>query len=80
MKAHPYSNIKTKTAGLLDGFYYDKITFNDKILFEFPFKEARLSEEEIAIAQCLIDMSNYIKTGKELYAYKRAYEDYGISD
>ena len=70
------SNIKTETAGLLDGFYYDKITFNDKILFEFPFKEARLSEEEIAIAQCLTDMSKYIKTGKELYAYKRAYEDY----
>ena len=69
-------DIKTVMAGLLDGFYYDKITFEDKILFEFPFKEARLSEEEIAIAQCLIDMNNYIKTGKELYSYKRAYEDY----
>lgn len=69
-------DIKTVMSGLLDGFYIDKITFEDKTLFEFPFKEARLSEEEIAIAQCLIDMNNYTKTGNELYPYKRAYEDY----
>ena len=70
------SDIKTVMSGLLDGFYIDKITFEDKTLFEFPFKEARLSEEEIAIAQCLIKMDDYIKTGKVLYTYKRAYEDY----
>lgn len=69
-------DIKMVMSGLLDGFHIDKITFEDKVLFEFPFKEARLSEEETAIAQCLIDMSNYIKTGKGLYAYERAYEDY----
>ena len=70
------SDIKTVMSGLLDGFYIDKITFEDKTLFEFCFKEARLSEEEMAITQCLIDMSNYIKTGKELYTYEKAYEDY----
>ena len=70
------SDIKTVMSGLLDGFYIDKITFEDKTLCEFPFKEARFSEEEIAIAQCLIGMSNYIKTGKVLYSYERAYEDY----
>jgi len=69
-------DIKTVMSGLLDGFYIDKITFEDTTLFEFPFKEARLSEEEITIAQCLIDMNNYTKTGNELYPYKRAYEDY----
>lgn len=70
------SDIRTVMSGLLDGFYNDKITFEDKTLFDFPFKEARLSEEEIAIAQCLIDMNKYIETGKELYSYERAYEDY----
>lgn len=70
------SDIKTVMSGLLDGFYIDKITFEDKTLCEFPFKEARFSEEEIAIAQCLIGMSNYIKTGEVLYSYERAYEDY----
>ena len=70
------SDIKSFMSGLLDGFFIDKITFEDKTLFEYPYKEARLSEEEIVIAQCLIDMSNYIKTGNELYSYERAYEDY----
>lgn len=69
------SDIKFVAAGLLDGFYNDKITFEDKTLFKFPFRTARLSEEESAIADCLIGMSNYIKTGKELYSYQRAYED-----
>ncbi len=70
------SDIKHLTSGLLDGFYNDKITFENKVLFDFPFKEARLSEEETAIAQCLIDMKNYIETGKELYSYEKAYIDY----
>lgn len=70
------SDIKFVMSGLLDGFYNDKILFEEKVLFKFPFKEARLSEEETAIAQCLVDMKNYIKTGKELYAYERAYKDY----
>ena len=72
------SEIKVTTAGLLDGFYLNNITFDDKVLFDFPFQHARLSEEEIAIAQCLLDMSNYIKTGTELYHYERAYKDYAF--
>ena len=70
------SDIKKKNSGLLDGFYNDAITFEDKILYKFPFTETRLSEEETAIAMCLKGMDNYIKTGAELYGYKRAYEDY----
>lgn len=65
-----------KTAGLLEGFYNDKIVFFDKVLYDFPFKSARLSEEEIAIAQCLTGMKKYIETGEEFYSYKKAYEDY----
>ena len=65
-----------KTAGLLESFYNDRIVLFDKVLYDFPFKAARLSEEECAIAQCLIGMKNYITTGKEFYSYKKAYEDY----
>lgn len=70
------SEIKVVTSGLLDGLYNDKITFEDKILFKFPYGKARLTEEETAIADCLIKMSEYIKNDKELYSYIRAYEDY----
>ena len=68
--------IVLKTAGLLEGYYNDRIVFFDKVLYNFPFKHARLSEEEIAIANCLMGMKNYIDTGEEFYSYKKAYEDY----
>ena len=64
------------TSGLLDGFFWDKITFESQVLYEFPFPSARLSEEEIAIAQCLLNMKKYIQTGKELYHCERAYLDW----
>ena len=70
------SEMKFVTSGLLDGFYNDKITFEDKILFKFPYGKARLTEEETAIAECLEKMMEYIKSGKELYSYNKAYEDY----
>lgn len=70
------SEIIVQKSGLLDGFYNDKIVFESEVLFDFPFKEARLSEEEIAIAQCLIKMKQYIATGNELYSYEKAYKDY----
>lgn len=72
------SDTNTVMSGLLDGLYYDKITFENKVLFDFPFKSARLSEEEIAIADCLLKMNNYIQTGNELYNYEKAYEDYRL--
>lgn len=70
------NEIKTVMSGLLDGFFYDKIIFEDNVLYTFPYKKVRLSEEESAMADCLVKMYNYIKTGKELYPYKKAYEDY----
>ena len=70
------SDIKLRKSGLLDGFYNDKITFEDKVLYEFPFKAARLSEEETAIAECLEGMKRYILKGTELYSFEKAYEDY----
>lgn len=70
--------IVLKQAGLLEGFYNDRIVFYDKVLYDFPFKHARLSEEECAIAKCLVGMKNYIDTGEEFYSYKKAYEDYAF--
>ena len=38
------SEIKFVTSGLLDGFYNDKIMFEDENLFKFPFGRARLMD------------------------------------
>ena len=72
------SNIVLHSSGLLDGLYNDKITFENKVLFEYPYKQARLTEEEIAIAECIIKMKSYIESGEELYSFKKAYEDYSF--
>lgn len=72
------SEIKHISSGHLDGFFNDRITFEDKVLYEYPFREARLSEEETAIAMCLVKMKDYTCGGKELYGCKKAFEDYSF--
>lgn len=62
----------------LDGFSLLNITANGEILYTNPFKYARLSDEEIAIATCLLKMNDYIKTGNEFYSAKSAFTDYSL--
>jgi len=70
------SEIKTVVSGLLDGLFNNKIIFENEVLYNFPYIPIRLTEEESAIADCLVAMDNYIKTGKQLYSYKKGYEDF----
>ncbi len=60
----------------LDGFSLLSITGNGKVLYESPFKNARLSDEDIAIATCLVKMWEYLKTDIEFYSVKSAMLDY----
>ena len=62
----------------LDGFSLLNITSGGEILYTNPFKNARFSDEEIAIATCLVKMKNYIKTGKEFYSPHDAATDYAL--
>lgn len=59
----------------LDGMYLDSITGNGKILYKNPFGKARLTDEEIAIAVCLVKMKDYVDTGKEFYSIRSAATD-----
>lgn len=59
----------------LDGMYLDSITGNGSILYENPFKGARLTDEEIAIAVCLFKMKTYVDTGEEFYTVRSAATD-----
>ncbi len=59
----------------LDGFSLLNITGDGKVLYESPFPTARLSDEEIAIATCLLKMYEYTKTNIDFYSIKEAYID-----
>lgn len=48
------------------------ITAEGNVLYENPFMDARLSDEEIAIATCLLNMKKYLETGITFYTLKDA--------
>ena len=56
----------------LDGFTLVNITAEGKVVYENPFKGARLSDEEIAIATCLLNMKKYLDTRIPFYSLKDA--------
>lgn len=62
----------------LDGFSLLNITGNGEVLYTNPFKNARLSDEEIAIATCLTAMKEYTLHNIEFYCTKEAIQDYNI--
>ena len=56
----------------LDGMCLFNITGNGEVLYTNPFPYSRLSDEEIAIATCLLKMKEYLDTRKEFYSVKDA--------
>ena len=62
----------------LDGFSLVNITGNGEILYNNPFKNCRLSDEEIAIATCLMKMKEYCINGTDFYNTTEAFYDYKL--
>lgn len=56
----------------LDGFTLVNITAEGTVLYENPFKSARLSDEEISITTCLLNMKKYLETGVPFYSLEEA--------
>ncbi len=63
----------------LDGFSLFNITGNGQILYTNPFKNARLSDEEIAIATCLMKMKEFTLNDTEFYSTQKAFQDYSLT-
>ena len=68
-------SIRRGAEGNLDGMYLDCITAKGNMLYKNPFGKARLTDEEFAIATCLVKMDEYLKTGKEFYSVGKAAVD-----
>ena len=64
----------------LDGMCLFNITGNGEVLYANPFPYSRLSDEEIAIATCLLKMKEYLNTGIEFYPPKHAAIDFALME
>lgn len=51
------------------------IMLGEKFLYKTPFINARLNDDEIAVASCLAGMNEYLETDKEFYSLKDALQD-----
>ncbi len=69
------SEIKQQKCGNLDGFFNSAVTFENKVYYVSPFDDARLSDEETAIATTLLKMAEYVKTGEKFYSFESAVKD-----
>lgn len=51
------------------------IMLGEEFLYKTPFPNARLNDDEIAVATCLLKMGEYLETGVEFYSLKEALQD-----
>jgi hypothetical protein len=61
--------------GNLEGYYHRGITIEGEWIYQNPFPKARLSDEEIAIATCLVKMSQHVQGAPGFYSLAEAAED-----
>ena len=61
--------------GNLEGMYLKGIQFLDDWIYYNPTVPARLSDEEIAVAQCLTDMQRFVQSGRSFYSLAEASQD-----
>lgn len=59
----------------IDGWSHDYISFRGKRIYENPFPGARLNDDELAIADMLMRMANYVKTGEDFYPLQEGLQD-----
>jgi len=58
-----------------EGHHLKGIQFLDSWIWKNPVSPARLNDEEIAVAQCLLAMHRYVETGESFYSLAEASQD-----
>ncbi len=61
--------------GNLEGNYLKGIQAGERWFWRNPFAPAPLTDEEIAIADCMAKMAEYVRTGKQFYSLAEACQD-----
>jgi hypothetical protein len=62
--------------GNLEGYYHKGILLGSEWVYQNPFVPARLSDDEIAVATCLLKMAEYAEGGPSFYSLAEAAQDH----
>ena len=65
--------------GNLEGLYLKGVQFGEEWLYRNPFAPAPLTDDEIAVAECLVGMDRYLETGQAFYSLAEACQDHYLS-
>lgn len=61
------------------GWTHRGIQFGEQFVYRNPFYGARLNDDEIAVADCMRRMKQYVDTGKDFYPLREALQDTYLS-
>lgn len=71
----PFTRSVAGEQGNLEGHYLRGIQAGESWMYHNPVAPARLFDDEIAIADCLIRMANYVNGGEDFYSLSEACQD-----
>lgn len=65
--------------GNLEGYYLKGIVAGEQWVYTNPLAPARLTDDEIAVASCLLRMEEYLRTGQSYYSLADASQDHYLN-
>lgn len=65
--------------GNIEGYYHKGFLAGNEWVYKNPFMPARLSDEEIAVASCLVGMDAYVDGGPDIYSLAEAAQDHYLN-
>lgn len=65
--------------GNLEGYYLKGILAGEEWVYKNPFIPAKFTDDEIAVASCLIKMDQYVKGGQGFYSLAEASQDHYLA-
>jgi hypothetical protein len=73
---HTIRRVDTGQGGNLEGHFLRGLIAGDEWVYRNPFLPARLNDDELAIAECLVRMSDHVGGGPEFYSLAEASQDH----
>lgn len=61
------------------GWHHLGMQFGNQFVYRNPFPDVRMNDDEIAVAQCLVKMKDYLDTGREFSPLRDALQDTYLS-